>query len=47
MSADDLSGQMRSAALTLLAALDDQQRVLAAQPFADDAARRWLGYRER
>ena len=38
---------MRSAALTLLAALDDQQRVLAAQPFADDAARRWLEYRPR
>jgi Protein of unknown function (DUF3500) len=38
---------MRSAALALLAALDDQQRKLAALPFADDAARRWLEYRPR
>ena len=38
---------MRSAALTLLAALDEQQRALAAQPFEDDAARRWLEYRPR
>jgi hypothetical protein len=38
---------MRSAALKLLAALEDQQRTLAAQPFADDAARRWLEYRPR
>jgi hypothetical protein len=38
---------MRSAALTLLAALDDRQRTLAARPFADDAARRWLEYRPR
>ncbi len=38
---------MRSAALALLAALDDQQRVSAAQPFEDDAARRWLEYRPR
>jgi hypothetical protein len=28
---------MRSAALTLLAALDDRQRALADRPFADDA----------
>jgi hypothetical protein len=47
MTADGLPGQMRSAALTLLAALDGQQRALAAQPFADDAARRWLEYRPR
>jgi Protein of unknown function (DUF3500) len=47
MTADGLSGQMRSAALALLAALDDQQHKLAAQPFADDAARRWLEYRPR
>src|SRR5580700_3188980 len=47
MTADGLSGQMRSAALTLLAALDDPQRALASQPFADDAARRWLEYRPR
>ena len=38
---------MRSAALTLLAALDDEQRALAAQPFEDDTARRWLEYRPR
>jgi len=38
---------MRSAALALLAALDDQQRALAAQPFRDDASRRWLEYRPR
>jgi Protein of unknown function (DUF3500) len=38
---------MRSAALALLASLDDQQRVLAAQPFGNDAARRWLEYRPR
>ena len=38
---------MRSAALALLAALDDQQRALAAQPVDDDAARRWLEYRPR
>ena len=38
---------MRSAALALLAALDGQQRALAAQPFEDDAARRWLEYRPR
>jgi hypothetical protein len=38
---------MRSAALALLAALDDEQRALAAQPFQDDAARRWLEYRPR
>ena len=38
---------MRSAALALLAALDGQQRALAAQPFEDDSARRWLEYRPR
>src|SRR5580698_514204 len=47
MAADGLSGPMRSAALALLAALDDEQRALAAQPFEDDAARRWLEYRPR
>lgn len=36
---------MRSAAAALLAALDGPQRELAALPFADDAARRWLEYR--
>jgi Protein of unknown function (DUF3500) len=47
MSADSLAGQMRSAAMSLLAALDDRQRKLAARPFDDDAARRWLEYRPR
>jgi hypothetical protein len=45
-SADDtLAGQMATAAGALLAALDDGQHELCAQPFADDAARRWLEYR--
>jgi hypothetical protein len=47
MAADGLSGPMRSVALALLAALDDEQRALAARPFEDDAARRWLEYRPR
>src|SRR5580658_9622134 len=47
MTADGLDGQMRSAALTLLGALSDQERALAAQPFGDAAARRWLEYRPR
>ncbi len=45
MADDSLPGQMRSAATSLLTALDGQQRALAARPFADDAARRWLEYR--
>ena len=47
MSVDSLPGQMRSAATSLLASLDREQRRLAARPFADDAARRWLEYRPR
>src|SRR5258707_5800094 len=47
MSADSLAGQVRAAARSLLAALDGEQRELAARPFADDAARRWLEYRPR
>jgi hypothetical protein len=47
MTADGLPGQMGSAALTLLGALSDQERALAAQPFGDAAARRWLEYRPR
>jgi hypothetical protein len=47
MAADALSEPMRAAALALLAALDDEQRTFAAQPFEDDAARRWLEYRPR
>ncbi len=38
---------MSSAALALLAALGDRPRALAALPFTDDAARRWLEYRPR
>ena len=45
MAADSLSGQMRSAAGGLLGLLDDEQRALAARPFADEQARRWLEYR--
>jgi Protein of unknown function (DUF3500) len=45
MTADSLPGRMRSVATSLLAALDDEQRRLAARPFSDDAARRWLEYR--
>ncbi len=45
MTADGVPGEMRSAAMTLLATLDDRQRSLAARPFTDDAARRWLEYR--
>ena len=47
MTPDPVSGQMRMAALVLLAALDDEQRSLTARPFTDDAARRWLEYRPR
>jgi Protein of unknown function (DUF3500) len=47
MSGDSLPGQMGIAATSLLAGLDDEQRALAARPFADDAARRWLEYRPR
>ena len=47
MTADSLPGQMRNAAVSLLAGLDDGQRALAARPFTDDAARRWLEYRPR
>ncbi len=47
MSADSLPGQMRSAALSLLATMDDEQRNHAARPFTDQAARRWLEYRPR
>jgi len=38
---------MGSAALALLAALDDPQRALASHPLSEDAARRWLEYRPR
>ena len=47
MSVDSLAGLMRSAVMSLLAGLDDRQRKLAARPFTDDTARRWLEYRPR
>ena len=47
MSAESLAGQMRTAAGAFLARLDGSQRELAARPFGDDAARRWLEYRPR
>ena len=47
MTADSLAGQMRTAAVSLLGRLDEEQRALAARPFADEAARRWLEYRPR
>ena len=45
MAAESVPGQMRSAAIVLLKSLTGQQHALAARPFADDAARRWLEYR--
>jgi len=47
MSADSPAGQMRTAAVTLLGRLDEGQRALAARPFGDEEARRWLEYRPR
>jgi len=47
MASDDLPTQMRSAATALLKAIDGPQRLLAARPFTDNAARRWLEYRPR
>jgi hypothetical protein len=40
-----LSGQMRSLANVLIKALPGEQRELAARPFTDDVARRWIEYR--
>ena len=45
MTAETLAASMRAAASGLLAALDDDQRELAALSFGDEAARRWLEYR--
>jgi hypothetical protein len=47
MAAESVSGRMRPAAAALLTALDEEQHQLAARPFGDDAARRWLEYRPR
>jgi Protein of unknown function (DUF3500) len=45
MTAATLASSMRAAATGLLAVLDDDQRQVAALPFGDEAARRWLEYR--
>ncbi|MGI9008828.1 MAG: DUF3500 domain-containing protein [Streptosporangiaceae bacterium] len=45
MMAESLAGQMRLAALALLAGLTGEQRAAAALAFADEQARRWLEYR--
>jgi hypothetical protein len=45
MTGDGAAAQMRQAATALLGILDDEQRALAARPFNDDAARRWIEYR--
>jgi hypothetical protein len=42
-----IADQMSGAATALLATLSEDQRKLAARPFTDDAARRWLEYRPR
>jgi hypothetical protein len=42
-----IAQEMSVSAQTLLTVLDDGQRKLAAQPFTDDTARRWLEYRPR
>jgi Protein of unknown function (DUF3500) len=45
MAGDCLAATMGAAAAQFVRALDDEQRALAALPFGDDAARRWLEYR--
>jgi hypothetical protein len=45
MTGEGAAARMRSAAAALLSALKDEQRALAALPFADESARRWLEYR--
>lgn len=47
MGTDDLAARMEAAALELLGTLDGAQRELAARPFGDAGARRWLEYRPR
>jgi hypothetical protein len=47
MPADATSGQMRTAATTLLKSLDTEQHASASHAFDDDGARRWLEYRPR
>jgi Protein of unknown function (DUF3500) len=45
MTSDGVAAQMRQAATALLGLMDEEQRALAARPFTDDAARRWIEYR--
>jgi Protein of unknown function (DUF3500) len=45
MTGEGTAARMRAAASLLLQALDDGQRELAALPFSDEAARRWIEYR--
>jgi Protein of unknown function (DUF3500) len=45
MSSGSTAGQMRAAAMALAGLLEGEQRSLAARPFDDDAARKWLEYR--
>lgn len=47
MTAESLSGQMRRAAVALLAELTGEQRPAAALGFGDERSRRWLEYRPR
>ena len=42
-----LAAEMRAAAATLLTALDEPNRDLAARPFTDERGRRWIEYRPR
>jgi hypothetical protein len=42
---ETLASQMRSSASVLLKAMAGEQRELAARPFTDDVARRWIEYR--
>ncbi len=44
MHNDGAAAPMRAAAAALVELLDDEQRELAALPFSDEAARRWLEY---
>ncbi|HEX5541427.1 MAG TPA: DUF3500 domain-containing protein [Micromonospora sp.] len=44
---DPVAARMRAAAADLLDSLSDPQQGLAARPFTDDAARRWIEYRPR
>jgi hypothetical protein len=45
MTGEGVAARMRGAATAMLGELDDGQLALAALPFGDDVARRWLEYR--